>query len=306
MLSDIKGKIARELHKPARKNFPRRRVKVLGIGDLLQADLVEMIPYAKDNKGYKYLLTLIDCFSKKGYAAPVKDKTAKNVKNAMESILPDNVRNLQTDEGKEFFNKDFSELTKKRKINHYHTYTHLKASIVERFNRTLKNWMWAEFSAQGSYKWIDMLPKLLNKYNNKVHRSIGMKPKDVNSKNSSKVFNRLMPTHKIKTKNKFKVGDPVRISKYKHIFAKGYQPSWTTEVFKIDKVKDTKPPTYVLKDENNQVIVGGFYEQELLKTPYKDYFLVEKVLRRKNGKSYVKWLGFPSSANSWIDDKDLV
>src|SRR5436190_24837 len=242
MLSDIKGKIAHELHKPARKNFPRRRVKVLSIGDLLQADLVEMIPYAKDNKGYKYLLTLIDCFSKKGYAAPVKDKTAKNVKNAMESILPDNVRNLQTDEGKEFFNKDFSELTKKRKINHYHTYTHLKASIVERFKR----------------------------------------------------------------KNKFKVGDPVRISKYKHIFAKGYQPSWTTEVFTIDKVKDTKPPTYLLKDENNQVIVGGFYEQELLKTPYKDYFLVEKVLRRKNGKSYVKWLGFPSSANSWIDDKDLV
>src|SRR5436190_11033029 len=90
MLSDIKGKIGRELHKSARKNFPRRRVKVLGIGDLLQADLVEMIPYAKDNNGYKYLLTLIDCFSKKGYAAPVKDKTAENVKNAVESILPQN------------------------------------------------------------------------------------------------------------------------------------------------------------------------------------------------------------------------
>src|SRR5436190_3938447 len=101
-------------------------------------------------------------------------KTAENVKNALESILPQNVKNLQTDEGKEFFNKEFSKFTKKRNINHYHTYTHLKASIVERFNRTLKNWMWAEFSAQGSYKWIDMLPKLLNKYNNKVHRSIGM------------------------------------------------------------------------------------------------------------------------------------
>src|SRR5436190_20172526 len=240
---NIKSKIAHELHKPARKNFPRRRVKVLGIGDLLQADLVEMIPYAKENKGYKYLLTLIDCFSKKGYAVPVKDKTAENVKNALESILHQNVKNLQTDEGKEFFKKEFSKFTKKGNINHYHTYTHLKASIVERFNRTLKNWMWAEFSAQGSYKWTDILPKLLNKYNNKVHRSIGMKPKDVNSKNSSKVFNRLMPTPKIKTKNKLKVGDPGRIPKYKHIFAKGYQPSWTTEVFTIDKVKDTKPPT---------------------------------------------------------------
>ena len=135
---NIKSKIAHELHKPARKNFPRRRVKVLGIGDLLQADLVEMIPYAKDNNGYKYMLTLIDCFSKKAYAAPLKDKSAKHVKLAMESILPDNVKHLQTDEGKEFFNKDFKELMKKRSITHYHTYSHVKASIVERFNRTLK------------------------------------------------------------------------------------------------------------------------------------------------------------------------
>src|SRR5436190_16414345 len=128
MLSDIKGKIARELHKSARKNFPRRRVKVLGIGDLLQADLVEMIPYAKDNNGYKYMLTLIDCFSKKVYAAPLKDKTAKHVKSTMESILPDNVKHLQTDEGKEFFNKDFKELMEKRSITHcyvFHKYINL-------------------------------------------------------------------------------------------------------------------------------------------------------------------------------------
>ena len=146
-MSDVKSKIAHELHRPARKNFQRRRVKVLGIGDLLQADLVEMIPYARDNNGYKYMLTLIDCFSKKAYAAPLKDKTAKHVKLAMESILPDNVKHLQTDEGKECFNKDFKELMKKRNITHYHTYSHIKASIVERFNRTLKNWMWEMFSA---------------------------------------------------------------------------------------------------------------------------------------------------------------
>ena len=301
----IKEQIAQELHKPARKNFPRRRVKVLGIGDLLQADLVEMIPYAKDNKGYKYLLTLIDCFSKKAYAAPVKDKTAKHVKLAIESILPDNVKYLQTDEGKEFFNKDFKELMKKRNIIHYHTYSHMKASIVERFNRTLKTWMWKMFSAQGSYEWLDLLPKLLKKYNNKIHRSIGMKPKDVDIQNSKLVLAKLMPNQKKINKVKYKIGDHVRISKYKHIFAKGYQPSWTTEVFTIHEVKRTKPVTYILKDENNQIIAGGFYEQELIKTKFKDTFLVEKVLRRKKGKSYVKWLGFPSSANSWINDSDL-
>src|SRR5436190_2346906 len=302
----IKEKIAHELHKPARKRFPRRRVKVLGIGDLLQADLVEMIPYADENKGYKYMLTLIDCFSKKGYAVPVKDKTAKQIKIAMESILPDNVNHLQNYESKEFFNKDFKELMKKRKIIHYHTYSYLKAYIVERFNRTIKTWMWKAFSAQGNYKWLDLLPMLLKKYNNKIHRSIGMKPKDVDIQNSKEVLAKLMPKQNKINKVKFKVGDHVRISKYKHIFAKGYQPSWTTEVFTIHEVKNTKPTTYILKDENNQIIAGGFYEQELLKTNLKDIFLVEKVLRRKNGKSYVKWLGFPSSANSWIDDSDLV
>src|SRR5215468_2691501 len=134
-MTDIKSKISHELHKPARKNFPRRRVKVLGIGDLLQADLVEMIPYARENNGYKYLLTLIDCVSKKAYAAPVKDKTAKNVTAAMESILPAGVRNLQSDQGNEFFNTEFNALMKRHTINHYHTYSHVKAGIVERFNR---------------------------------------------------------------------------------------------------------------------------------------------------------------------------
>jgi len=303
---NIKEKIARELHRPARKRFPRRRVKVLGIGDLMQGDLVEMIPYAGENKGYKYMLTLIDCFSKKGYAIPVKDKTAKSVTEAMASILPDGVVHLQTDEGKEFFNKDFKELMKKRGIIHYHTYSHLKASVVERFNRTLKTWMWTEFSAQGTYQWLEMLPKLLRRYNNKVHRSIGMAPKDVAPRNSSTVLAKLMPKQNKNNKTKFKVGDHVRISKYKHVFAKGYQPSWTTEVFKIHEVRHTKPVTYILKDENNQIIAGGFYEQELLKTSFKDIFLVEKVLRRKKGKILVKWLGFPSSANSWIDDTALV
>src|SRR5436190_5723270 len=298
--------IARELHKTARKNFPRRKVKVLGIGDLLQGDLVEMIPYAKQNKGYKYLLTLIDCFSKKAYAAPVKDKTAKNVMVAMESILPSNVRNLQTDQGTEFFNSEFKKLMKKHSINHYHTYSNLKASIVERFNRTLKNWMWEMFSAQGSYKWLDLLPKLLKRYNNKVHRSIGMKPVDVNSKSAGEVYIKLLPNKAINRKPKFKVGDYVRISKYKHVFSKGYQPSWTTEVFQIHEVQPTKPFTYLLMDENKKIIRGGFYEQELLKTRFKDVFLVEKVLRRKGSKIYVKWLGFPSSANSWIDAKDVV
>ena len=305
-MSEIKRALAYEMHSPARKSFPRRKFKVLGIGDLLQGDLVEMQTYAKENKGYRYMLTLIDCFSKKAWAVPIKDKTGLNVTKAVASVLPTGVKNLQTDAGKEFFNKEFKALMDKRNINHYHTFTNMKAAIVERFNKTLKNWMWREFSVNGNYKWLDMLPKLLSKYNNKVHRSTGMKPNDVNSKNSPLVYERLMLNKSSDKPPKFKVGDGVRISKYKHIFSKGYTPSWSGEVFSIHEVKETKPVTYILKDSAGEIILGRFYEAELLRTKYKDIALVERVIRKKGERMFVKWLGYPESHSSWITTKDVV
>lgn len=309
-MSNIKREIANEMHRAARKNFQRRKFKVLRPYEYLQADLVEMRPYAKDNNGYNYLLTVIDCFSKKAWAAPVKDKTGEQVTKAMETILysmPQSVKNLQTDEGKEFFNKQFDSLMKKFNINHYHTFTHIKAGIVERFNRTLKNWMWREFSIQGNYKWLDLIEKLLNRYNSKVHRSTGIAPKKVTNKNQNLIYNRLMLTNKnVKVKPQFNVDDVVRISKYKHVFSKGYNPSWTGELFTIYKVKDTSPVTYILKDERGEIIEGGFYEYELLRTKHKDVYLIEKVIKRKDNKLYVKWLGFSNAYNSWIDIKDLI
>ena len=104
---------------------------------------------------------------------------------------------------------------------------------------------------------------------------------------------------------KFKVGDHVRISKYKNIFAKGYTPNWSEEVFVIKKVKNTVPWTYVINDLNGEEIIGTFYEKELQKTNQKE-FRIEKVIKRKGDKLYVKWKGYNNSFNSWIDKKDLV
>ena len=238
----------------------------------------------------------------------MKDKSGIIVTKAMESILPSNVKNIQSDNGKEFFNKHFSVLMNRHKINHYHTFSTTKAAIVERFQRTLKHWLFREFSAQGNYRWLEILPKLINKYNNKVHRSIGMKPNQVNKTNSKYVHrNILKSTNKKHLKsNKYKVGDTVRISKYKHIFAKSYTPNWTTELFTIVDVKNTKPVTYILKDEQGNVIKGGFYHEELLKTKYRGFYLVEKVIRKMGDKFFVKWLGFPNTQNSWIDKKDIL
>ena len=104
---------------------------------------------------------------------------------------------------------------------------------------------------------------------------------------------------------KFKVGDHVRISKYKNIFAKEYTPNWSEEVFVVSKIKNTVPWTYVINDVNGEEIIGTFYEKDFQKTNQKE-LRIEKVIKRKGYKLYVKWKDYDNSFNSWIDKKDLV
>lgn len=300
-----------ELHKPARKNYPRRRVILRGLNDLFQADLVEMIPYEKSNRGYRYILVVINAFSKYVWAVPVKRKTGEEVGKAMRTVLislKTPPKNVQTDMGKEFYNKDFQTLMKKYGINHYSTFSNLKGSIVERCNRTLKNIMWKEFSLRGSYRWLDLLPMIVKQYNATKHSTTGLKPIDVNTRNATRLLRTVYSN--VKTvdpkKQKFRVGDRVRVSKHRAAFAKGYTPSWSNEVFKIRKVHQTNPRSYLLEDESGQEIKGGFYEEELQKTKYPDIFLVEKVLRKKGNQLYVKWLGLDSTHNSWIRNTDIA
>lgn len=304
----IKKQIVTELHKPARKNFVRRKVITKHIDDLWQCDLVEMGAYASENNGYNFLLTIIDTFSKYAWAIPIKTKTGTDVTEAMKNVFLEgrHPKNLQTDDGKEFFNKKFQTLMKEYKINHYSTYSALKASIVERFNRTIKSNMWKLFSMNGSYKWIYIIHSIISKYNRTHHRTIKMKPIDVKKSNEKHLLSTAYAIQKTYNKPKYKVGDNVRISKYKHIFEKGYTPNWTTEVFKILKVQTTHPVTYLLEDYQNNPIKGGFYELELQKVMYPESFLVDKILRKRKDKVFVKWLGFDNSHNSWINKSSLI
>lgn len=307
-MSTLKRDLVNELHKRARKNFIRRRVVMKGIDDLWQADLVEMGDYSRYNKNYRYLLTVIDTFSKFAWAAPLKTKTALEVLKEMKEIfkLGRVPKNLQSDDGKEFFNQHFSKLMDEYKINHYSTYSRMKASIVERFNRTLKGMMWKEFSFNGSYHWLNIYKDLINAYNGKIHRTIKMPPIKVNSRNEKKLLNTVYSHMKIYKLSKFNVGDYVRISKYKNIFEKGYTPNWTTEIFKIKTVKNTYPTTYILEDYQGNPIKGGFYDEELTKTQFPDTYLVEKILKSKGKKAFVKWLGFSSEHNSWINNSEIL
>lgn len=304
-----KRQLVEELHSPARKKFKRRRVIIKSIDDLWQADLVDMSTYAKQNKGFHFILTIIDCFSKYAWIVPLKDKSGKNVMKALNLIFDQGrvPKNFQTDDGTEFFNQDMKKLIEKHKINHYSVYSNLKACIIERWNRTLKTSMWKEFSLRGSYKWIDIVNNLCTEYNNTLHHTIKMKPVDVNKFNEKKLFHdvyKIDEPHLVKTK--FHVGQYVRINKYKHIFQKGYTPNWSCEIFRISKVNYTDPETYHLVDSQDNPIEGGFYKYELLNVKDPQIYLVEKIIRRKANKVFVKWLGFSDEHNSWIDKNELL
>ena len=148
--------------------------------------------------------------------------------------------------------------------------------------------------------YFDVLHDIVNKYNNTVHRTNEMKPIDVTSDSYAEYnedFNKKDP--------KSKVGDHVRISKYKKIFVKRYAPSWSEEVVGVSKTKNTVPWTNAISDLNGEEVTRGFYEKELQKNSQKK-FRTEEVLKRKADKLYVKWKEYDSSFNKWIDKKDLI
>lgn len=299
--------IAYELHKPARKTFGRRKIITKGLYDVYQSDLIDMSSYSRENKGYRYILVLIDVYSKYAWARPLKSKTGKDVAAAMGNILMNLKRVpkfLHTDKGTEYYNYHFKDLMKKYNMKHYSVHSTMKACVAERFIRTLKTNMFREFSARGSYTWLNLLQTLIDKYNSTVHSTIKMKPKDV--LDNSLLLSTYRQGDIFSKKPKFKAGDFVRVSKHKTAFKKGYLPNWSTEIFKVERVQPTSPPTFLLEDLKGSPIVGAFYVEELQRTKYPDIYLVERILKRKGSKVYVKWLGFPNTENSWIRESELL
>ena len=233
-LKDSSLILADELHKPVIKKFEKRKVYSQFKDNIWGRDLADMQSLSKKNKGIKYLLCAVDLFSKYAFVVPLKDKKEISIVNAFNKIIKQSNRKpnkIWVDQGSEFYNRVFKKWLSDNDIVMYLTYNEGKSVVAERFIRTLKNKLYKHMTATGKNVYYDVLDDVVNEYNNTKYNTIKMKPIDV--KNNKRVY---IDEHNEKD-SRFNVGDRVRISKFKNIFAKGYTPNWSKEIFIVDKNK---------------------------------------------------------------------
>ena len=303
------------LHYPARRRFKRNPIVSTSVGDICQADLVDMSAFASFNDGFKFLLTFVDVFSKQAFAVPIKNKSAPEIKRAFKAIFNDfKPRQIQTDRGLEFKNRLIADFMARNKVNLYFTYNQdIKAACVERFNRTLKGRMFRYFTHTGSRRFVDVLHQLLQAYNNTYHRSIRMRPNDVATADHTQVFKNLygfgserdMILAPALEKPRFKEGDTVRMRHHITPMDKGYYPNFTDVTFTVSKVIKQSPRImYKVKDFKGDEFPRKLYAEDLLRIPHDPKYRIERIIKRKRARGgdqvFVKFIGYPDSANQWI------
>ena len=307
------------LHKPIRYNFRRRKTLSPGPHRFYQVDLLDTSKYSPSNKEVKFLLTVIDVFSKYAWAIPIKNKTGLAVTEALKKVLPKKKYPslaIQSDKGKEFTNKGVQQFLKSKNIRFFTSENDdIKASLVERFNRTLQAKMHRYMTHEKTFHYLSALPKLLVGYNDKVHSSTGFTPAYLSSSTDATIHLAVWdisgygegPWHRVA--RKFKIGDHVRINKTRVAFRKSYIAGWSRELFRIEKINQTTPRTYQLVDQGGEEVRGNFYPQELLAAPDPEFHDVEKIVKkRKKGKTtqyLVKWVGYSDKHNSWVEEANL-
>ena len=273
------------LHKPSRRNFKHNKIYAPEIDSLWEADLAFVQDVAKENDRVNYLLVVIYVFSKLLWVRPMKNKNARSLVQAFDSILSEkrNPEKLRTDKGTEFVNESFRQYLKKQGIQFYTAKNEPKAAVVERVNRTLKSKLYRYFTGVNSLCYIDVLQDIVDSYNNTYHRSIEWAPATVSLLNVGQVGRKLYgKIERSKPKCfKFKVGDHVRLGLCKQLFKKGYKMNWTEEIFQVVNRLPRTLVVYEVRDLLERLIEGTFYEKELQKVKRPDIFRVEKALKKR-------------------------
>ena len=313
------------LHKITRKKFLRRKILSPKPGIIASCDLADMSTLSKYNNGIKYILVFIDVFSRFAQAVGIKRKDGPSVCSALKSILEsgyfDKLNRLNSDEGKEFYNKHVNQLLDSKGIVLYSVSSReIKASIAERVIRTIKGKLYRYMSHCNTRHYIDILDEVIDSYNHSSHSGLGNQQTPFHVHHITdplkieEQFYRMYkyPKHVAQSNSRvLTVGQHVRIADEKRnaTFRRGYTIQNTIEIFRIRKIDQTQIPTiYFLEDLQGENIKGIFYRDELVPTNLPEIFHID-VIKSKSvagrKKYFVRWRGYPDSFNSWIDEDQI-
>ena len=249
--------------KPPRKNYATNKTDVYHIDDIWSLDILDLKDYGQENnRGYRYVLIVIDNFSKYGWTIPLKNKNSQTIKDSFENILINSKRSpnlIETDRGKEFYNNIFQDFLNKNNIQLYSRNSLYGAVFAERFNRTIRDLLKKPVFEKGDGNWIDVLQTITKQYNNKTHSSTKLTPTQASlKKNEGYVYKNLLDKRK-KVKPKYEIGDLVRTADLKKTFSKGDTTNWSYKMYKITEIINDTIPSY--KIDNLKEI----YNEALLK-----------------------------------------
>ena len=234
--------------KPPKKNYPTNKTLIKSIDDTWSSDLLDMNDYGpKNNKGYRYILVVIDNFSKFGWTIPLKNKFSQSITDAFSEIIKSSNRKpnlLETDDGKEHVNKIFNEFLNNNKIKRYSRYTDKGAVFAERFNKTIRNLLKKPVFEKGNADWLSELPSVIKQYNNTIHHSIKMTPIQASKKSNQKLVYNNLGDDRVKRQPKFKLGDLVRAADIKRVFSKGDSTNYSYKLYTITEVIHNTIPSY--------------------------------------------------------------
>ena len=291
--------LSEELNKRVINKFERKKVAINHIDEIHSCDLVDMTKYSRMNKGYKYIFTNIDIFSKISYAYAIKSKKIQDIKPCFQKIfIKHKPKYIWSDQESAFFSKEMLRFFEDHNVKIYYTYSNLKGVFIERFNRNLRELMMKDFVKNNNTVWYNILPNLIKTYNNRYHHNIKMKPINANKSNEKYIKNNSYTYDKTNKIPKFKINDLVRVSlKRRQLFDKPSSSiKWSEELFKIHSIHKSNVIAYKIKDLNNGIIKGIFYERELqLSKNTTGEYIIEKILKTKGNQIYVKWRGYSNN-----------
>ena len=246
-LKNIKIFINEIYSKPPKKYYPTNKTDVYHIDDTWSLDILDLKDYGpENNRGYRYVLVVIDNFSKNGWTVPIKNKNAQTIKDSFENILISSKRKpglIESDLGKEFCNNIFQDLLNENNIKLYSRNTYLGAVFAERFNKTIIDLLKRPVFEKGAGNWIDVLSTITKQYNNRIHSSTKLSPKDASFKKNEGFVDKNLLDKRKKKKLKFQINDLVRVADLKKTFSKGDTTNWSYKLYKITEIINETIPS---------------------------------------------------------------